>query len=108
MLASANVFVNPGAVEGFGLATAEAMAWRLPVVATRSGGSADIIEDGVTGLLVDPSDHAGLADAILRLVSNRELAERLGDAAGARARERFGVGVTVALTAALYERVARP
>ena len=108
VLAGAHVFVNPGAVEGFGLVTAEAMAWRLPVVGTTSAGSADLIEDGVSGLLVDPHDQLGLADAIVRLVGDPGEAERLGAAAAARARERFGAERTVALTLALYERVSRP
>lgn len=107
VLAGAHVFVNPGAIEGFGLVTAEAMAWELPVVAMSSGGSAELVEDGVSGLLVDPDDAGGLAGAIIRLVSDRDGAESLGAVAGSRAREQFGAERTVALTAALYERVSR-
>mgnify|MGYP000279976934 CR=1 FL=1 len=107
VLAGAHVFVNPGAVEGFGLVTAEAMAWQLPVVGASSGGSAELIEDGVTGLLFDPHDQSGLAGAIVRLVGDPEEAERLGAAAGKVAREQFGAERTVALTVALYERVTR-
>ena len=107
VLAGATVFVNPGAVEGFGLVTAEAMAWELPVVGTSSGGNAELIEDGVSGLLVDPHDPSALAEAIVRLVGDPEAAEQLGAAAGRRAREQFGAERTVALTVALYERVTR-
>ncbi len=105
VLAESHVFVNPCAVEGFGLVTAEAMAWQLPVVATASGGSAELVEDGVSGLLVEPYDPAALAGAIVRLVSDRGLAEELGRGARARARERFGAERTVERTVALYERI---
>ena len=64
--------------EGFGLVYLEAGAYGLPVVGTRSGGVPDAVQDGRTGLLVDPDDVDGIAGAILRLLSDPELARRLG------------------------------
>jgi glycosyltransferase involved in cell wall biosynthesis len=54
------------------------------VVASRAGGILDLVDDGEQGLLVDPEDIDGLADALVRVLSDRSLAERLGAAAHAR------------------------
>jgi phosphatidylinositol alpha-1,6-mannosyltransferase len=75
-------------VEGFGIALAEASASGLPVLGGRSGGVADAVRDGETGLLVDPEDVAAVAGAIRRLLSDPELARRLG-VEGRRAVETF-------------------
>lgn len=64
--------------EGFGLVFLEAGAYGLPVVATRTGGVADAIDVGTTGLLTDPSDREGLAAAMERLLTDHELARRMG------------------------------
>lgn len=77
-LAAATVFVLPSRAEAFGLAVLESMAARTPVIATAVGGVPELIEDGVTGLLVAPSDPAALRDAILNVL-------REPSAAGARA-----------------------
>jgi phosphatidylinositol alpha-1,6-mannosyltransferase len=67
-------------VEGFGIALAEASACGLPVVAGRSGGLAEAVRDGETGVVVEPDDVAAVADALARLVSDQLLARRLGQA----------------------------
>jgi phosphatidylinositol alpha-1,6-mannosyltransferase len=66
--------------EGFGLVYLEAGAYGLPVVATRSGGVPDAVKDEVTGLLAEPGDVDGIAEAILRLLKDPELAQRMGRA----------------------------
>ena len=66
--------------EGFGLVFLEAGAHGLAVVATRTGGVPDAVRDGTTGLLADPSDVEGLATALERLLTNQELAARMGRA----------------------------
>jgi glycosyltransferase involved in cell wall biosynthesis len=65
----------------------EAMALTRPVVATTVGGNAELVEDGVSGLVVPPRDTATLAAAVLRLLRDGELAARLGQAARARVRD---------------------
>lgn len=67
-------------VEGFGVALAEASACGLPVIAGRSGGLAEAVRDGETGLVVDPEDPAAVAAALSRLVTDQLLARRLGQA----------------------------
>jgi phosphatidyl-myo-inositol dimannoside synthase len=65
-------------VEGFGVAMAEASACGLPVVAGQSGGLAEAVRDGETGLVVDPDDPDAVAAALKRLLGDQLLARRLG------------------------------
>jgi phosphatidylinositol alpha-1,6-mannosyltransferase len=75
--------------EGFGIALLEAGACGVPVVAGASGGIADAVADGETGLLVTPGDPEPAADAVRHLLNDPALARRLGDAARSRVVERF-------------------
>lgn len=77
--------------EPFGLVAVEAGLRGIPVVATRVGGLPEIVIDGQTGLLVEPKDPQGLADAIETLAEEPESRRRMGDAARQRMQERFGV-----------------
>ena len=70
---SGGVFVNPAKVEPYGLTLVEAAAHGVPVVATRIGGPIDILDQLDHGLLVDPDDPQDIADAIERLLDDREL-----------------------------------
>ena len=81
-----DVLVAPSRQEPFGTVLAEAMAAGTPVVATRVGGLAEVVADGVTGRLVTPGDPAELAAAVLEVLGDRE---RMGAAARAHARK-FG------------------
>jgi len=64
--------------EGFGLVYLEAGAYGLPVVATRSGGVADAVKDGMTGMLVESNDAGSVADAVIQLLTNPDLARYMG------------------------------
>ena len=70
--AGGGVFVNPALTEPFGLTLLEAAASGLPLVATENGGPVDIISNCKNGILVDPLDAAAIADALLRLLEDRE------------------------------------
>jgi phosphatidyl-myo-inositol dimannoside synthase len=76
-----------GGAEGYGLVFVEAGLRGKPVVGGRSGGVPDAVIDGETGLLVDPTDPADIAEAITRLLSDPELADRLGRGGHRRASE---------------------
>jgi glycosyltransferase involved in cell wall biosynthesis len=85
----ASIVVTPSRREGYGLAAREAMAYGRPVVATAVGGLLEAVEDGVTGVLVAPRDPVALHDALVRLLEDRALRERLGAAARQRVRDVF-------------------
>jgi len=81
LLAAAAVFVLPSRSEGLSNALLEAMACGLPVIATAVGGNLDLIENGQNGLLVEQDNPDQLAEAIERVLSDREFSDKLGKAA---------------------------
>ena len=87
--AIADVFVLPSLTEGSSNALLEAMTAGVPIVASTAGGIPEIVLDGQTGLLARVGDLPGLAEAIRRLLQERELVARLVAAAAARARQEF-------------------
>ena len=119
ILSHATVFVCPSVYEPMGIVNLEAMACEAAVVATAVGGIPEVVEDGVTGLLVayearadgtgTPVDPAGmaadLAARVNELVADRALARAMGVAGRARAVERFGWDVAATETIALYDRL---
>ena len=106
LLAEAAVAVLPSLSEGLSNSLLESMASGVPAIATRVGGNPEVIEDGVTGLLVPPRDAGGLADAMCRLLSDRDLAARFGEAGRRRVAEHFSVDRTVFETERLYCQLA--
>ena len=84
-----DVVAVPSQFEGFGLSAAEAMAAGCPVVGTSVGGLAEIIEDGVTGYLVPPSDSAAFAAALIRVFSDPRDAVNMGARGRKRVSENF-------------------
>ena len=85
----AEVFVMPSRQEGFGIVFLEAMAFGVPVIGGAAGGTPDIIQDGVTGYLVNYGDVETLADRIVGLLTNPGLRDRMGAAARERVAEHY-------------------
>ena len=106
-LADCDVFVLSSDFEGFGIVIAEAMAAGKPVVATGVGGVPELVEDGVTGILVPPCNPEALAKGILRLAKDSDLRQRMGKAAQERALERFDIARTAREYEALYLRLLK-
>jgi len=75
----AQVFVLPSIFEPFGMTVLEAMSCAIPVVASKFGGIRTVINSGENGLLVDPADEVRFAEAIIRILEDRSLAEHLGN-----------------------------
>ena len=86
---SCDVFVMPSAKEGFGFVFLEAMQYGKPIVAADRGGSPEVVQDGVTGLLVQYGDIAQLAQALIDLCRDTERRARLGRAGYQRLQEQF-------------------
>lgn len=106
LLAAADVVVSPSRSEGFPQAPLHAMAAGVPVVATRAGGTPEVVLDGETGVLVPIEDPAALSAAIDRLLADRALAERLGRAGKARLESaRLTKRAMLARMRAIYEEL---
>lgn len=105
ILAATDVFVMPSFWEGLPLAMVLAMGAGLPVVATRVAGIPEVVQDGVTGLLVPPGDSSELGAALSRVVNNDTTRVLLGQAARTFVRPRFGVDGYVNAITGLYDRL---
>jgi glycosyltransferase involved in cell wall biosynthesis len=88
-MAAADIFCLPSYREGFGQVIIEAGASGIPAVASHIYGITDAVEDGKTGLLFPAGDVAALTQALLKLIADRELCQRMGNAARERALELF-------------------
>ena len=102
ILEQARVYVLSSSSEGISLTLLEAMARGLPVVATRVGGTPEVVADGVNGLLVPPRDPAALAAALLRLHRDAEFARRMGSAGRRQVEQRFDIRRMIARYERLY------
>jgi glycosyltransferase involved in cell wall biosynthesis len=103
--AACDVVAVPFTKPHFARAVIEAGAMGKPVVASRIGGVSEVVADGRTGLLVPPDDSQALADGLRRVLNDRELAERLGDAGYEQARTKFAAQKNAADTVAVYDEV---
>ncbi len=119
LLTAATAFVCPSVYEPLGIVNLEAMACGAPVVGTATGGIPEVVDDGVTGVLV-PIDQADdgtgtpldpdrfvrdLADALTAVVSDPERARAMGQAGRRRAETHFAWDAIAARTIEVYERV---
>ncbi len=98
-----DLFVLPSHLEGLGTIVLDAMMAGKPVVATRTGGVPDVVEDGVTGLLVPPRDSVALCDALCRVLEDSAEAGRRAEAARRMAVTRFSVDAMVEGNLAVYQ-----
>lgn len=102
--AAFDIHVTPSLAEPFGLATLEAMAQGRPVVATASGGSPELVDDGVEGFLVPPGDPARLAGRLDCLLDSPGLRREMGRRGRSRAERDFSLDLMVERTEAVYRR----
>jgi len=99
-----NLFSLPSLTEGISLSLLEAMAAGKPCVATNVGGNPEVVVDGETGILVPPKDPQAMADAIVKILRNPELAQKMGAAGRRRVEEKFSLDRMVGEYEELYEK----
>jgi len=102
IMQSADMFVLPTLFDALPTVIIEAMATGLPIIASRTGGIPEMIQDGENGLLVEPSNEDELIQACERLIRSPQLAARLGAAARERAERNFDLNVQVQRLVSVY------
>jgi glycosyltransferase involved in cell wall biosynthesis len=102
LLATTDALVLPSFAEGVPVVLMEAMATRLPVIATRVAGVAELVTDGVSGLLVAPGDPEALRDAVLEIAQDGDRRDRMGDAGRQTVEAEFDVEIEGRRIAALF------
>lgn len=105
ILNASDIFVLCSRVEGNPMSVQEAMASGLPIVGTRVGGIPELVEDGVSGLLVPSDDEPALAHALQTLIDQPDQRQQMGKAALQRARTHFDIRNTVRAYENLYEQI---
>lgn len=107
LLKQSDVFCLLSRSEGFSNALLEAMACRVPPVATRVGGNSEAIRDGVNGYLVPSEDPTAAADRILAVLESSEMARRMGEQARRTIEKRFTVEIMIDRLTDLYSEMLR-
>lgn len=105
IMSSLDLFCLPSLWEGFGMVLIEAMAESKPIVASRVGSIPEVVRNNRTGLLVPPGDEKALAEAILKVLRDKELAVDLGKAGRLRLQEYFTREAMAESTERLYDRL---
>jgi len=105
LLALADLMLMPSELESFGLAALEAMACRVPSISTRVGGVAELIDDGITGLLYPVGDVEEMAAGALDLLQDRNRLEAMRSAGRKTAQKRFCADLVVPRYVRYYESV---
>ena len=101
-LRASDVFLFPSESEALGISLIEAMACGLPVIASRTGGIPDVVDDGVNGLLIDVDDEDALVRTLEDLLGDPDMRTRLGAAARDKAVAAFGIDAVAAAHAQLF------
>ncbi len=107
-LANTDIYFQPSKTEGFGLAVLEAMAAGLPVVAANVGGIPELVQDGKTGLLVDPQDIEQMAATLLGLIQRPQQAAGLGAAARSAAARDYTATAMIKAHEQFFIGILRP
>ena len=105
VLAASDLVVFPSVVPHFARPIVEAAAMAKPVVASNLGGPRELVDDGVTGLLVSPNDVEKLANAIISILNDAQRANSMGAAGFKRARKLFDAQKNAAQTFAVYDEL---
>ncbi|MFT5369823.1 MAG: glycosyltransferase involved in cell wall biosynthesis [Candidatus Latescibacterota bacterium] len=105
LLGASDIFVLPSLNEGLGLVLLEAMAQRLPAIATDVGGVPEVVHDGKTGILVPAQSPTPLSEALNKLISDPAQRTQMGEAGYQRAMTHFSIHTTVEKTENIYRKL---
>jgi len=108
VLSGFSVFALSSLTEGISISLLEAMASGKPVVATNVGGNPEVVSDGETGLLVPPKEPDKMAEAIIKILSDRDMAKRMGEAGRKGVEEKFSLERMVKEYQEIYEATRTP
>jgi len=107
LLPLADILLMPSELESFGLAALEAMACKVPSIATRVGGVPELIDDGETGLLYEVGDVDGMAQGALNLLNDRKRLDAMREAGRRTAQKRFCSSLVVPQYVRYYEKILK-
>jgi glycosyltransferase involved in cell wall biosynthesis len=105
IIRTSDIFVMPSFSESFGVAAAEASSYGLPVIASDVGGVPEIVRDGETGILIQPGDEAGLAEAIRRLAKDEKLRRSMGEAGRRLVAEKYDFEKCLDMMERIYRKI---
>lgn len=101
-----DLLVQPSiCIEGFGRTLIEAMAMQLSVISTRAGGATEVVEDGIRGVLVPPNNVSELTWAILCVMTDKDLAQKMGQEGRQRVKKFFTMDKHVAEIVKVYHDI---
>jgi glycosyltransferase involved in cell wall biosynthesis len=107
LLHASDVFCLLSRTEGLPNVVLEAMACALPTVATRVGGTPEVVDEGLTGFLVENEDHAGAAQRVLALLAHPAARQAMGQAARARVMRDFTAQSMIEKHVEIYDSLLR-
>ncbi len=107
IFASLDISLHTSMWEGLPRTIIEAMFMGKPIIATKVGGIPELIEDGITGILIQPNDKEALVSAVATLINDKSLAKRFGDTARVHAKEKFGLGTMIKNMTDLYSALIK-
>jgi glycosyltransferase involved in cell wall biosynthesis len=108
LLANMDVVVLPSEIDACSRVLFESMAMQKPLVAANAGGTPEIVQDGITGLLVKPRDSSEMAKCILKLLHNKSLSEQYGKAGRKRVEDMFTIERNIKETESVYLELLQP
>jgi glycosyltransferase involved in cell wall biosynthesis len=102
-----DIFAHPCYIEGFGIAVAEAMMASKPTIVAKAGALPELIENNVSGLEVDPFDAGAWAEAIVKMIEDKKMADEFGENAKRRAQRKFSLSRYVCEYSSLYKSLLK-